>query len=123
MSELARKLQLKPGQRIVVLGLPDGVEVDLAAEHTTSGDSSADGVLAFAHDAAHLQTTCEPVIDAAARDALAWIAYPKGGQLGTDVSRDRLSSALRTRGLQRVRQIAVDDVWSALSPFAGGFRR
>lgn len=45
---------------------------------------------------------------------IAWAAYPKAGQLGTDLNRDLLSEALEERGVQPVRQIALDEVWSAL---------
>src|SRR5580700_2276887 len=47
-----------------------------------------------------------------ARDAGA--AYPKAGQLGTDLNRDRLAAALEGQGIRPVRQVALDDVWSAL---------
>ena len=43
-----------------------------------------------------------------------WIAYPKAGELGTDLNRDILWRHLLKRRIQGVRQIAIDDVWSAL---------
>jgi hypothetical protein len=43
-----------------------------------------------------------------------WVAYPKAGQLGTDLNRDSLARVLQAAGLEPVAQIAVDDVWSAL---------
>ncbi len=43
-----------------------------------------------------------------------WVAYPKAGQLGTDLNRDSLAQAVRAHGLEPVAQIAVDEVWSAL---------
>jgi hypothetical protein len=56
--------------------------------------------------------------DAAARqlaaDRLAWIAYPKAGQLDTDLNRDVLGKLLEEEGVRPVRQIALDEVWSAL---------
>ncbi|MFE2102127.1 MULTISPECIES: hypothetical protein [unclassified Streptomyces] len=42
------------------------------------------------------------------------MAYPKGGKLGTDLNRDTLAAALSERGVRPVRQIAIDDIWSAL---------
>jgi hypothetical protein len=42
-----------------------------------------------------------------------WIAYPKAGKLGTDLSRDILA-ALTAEGIQPVRQVTVDETWSAL---------
>jgi len=54
------------------------------------------------------------VVEAAMEDRLAWIAYPKAGQLGTDLNRDILWRHLLKRRIQGVRQIAIDDSWSAL---------
>jgi hypothetical protein len=56
----------------------------------------------------------EQAVAAARADRLAWIGYPKGGQLGTDLNRDRLVAALADHGVQPVRQVSLDDTWSAL---------
>ncbi|MFE0103444.1 hypothetical protein [Streptomyces sp. NPDC059009] len=116
------KLQIKPGQSVAVLGRPDDVRLDFeAAANPASTDpssadpASADVVLAFVTTSADLAGThAEAALAAARRDALAWVAYPKGGQLGTDLNRDSLAAALIERGVRPVRQIAVDDTWSAL---------
>ena len=47
-------------------------------------------------------------------EAQSVFAYPKAGQLGTDLNRDRLWEAGRAHGLEAVAQVSVDDVWSAL---------
>ena len=47
-------------------------------------------------------------------DAILWVAYPKGGQLGTDLTRDVLAELVKAHGVQPVRQVSLDDVWSAL---------
>ncbi|KUN09253.1 hypothetical protein AQI95_05285 [Streptomyces yokosukanensis] len=111
MSVIA-KLQIKPGQNVAVLGKPDDVHLEIEA----AGDAaSADAVLAFvttSHDL--LGAGAQAALAAARRDALAWVAYPKGGKLGTDLNRDTLAAALSERGVRPVRQIAVDDTWSAL---------
>jgi len=36
------------------------------------------------------------------------------GKPGTDLNRDRLAAALADRGVQPVRQVSIDDTWSAL---------
>ena len=44
-----------------------------------------------------------------------WIAYAKGtSKVKTDVNRDRLWAAVQPIGWQPVRQIALDEVWSAM---------
>ncbi|WP_224246101.1 hypothetical protein [Hyalangium gracile] len=42
------------------------------------------------------------------------MAYPKAGQLGTDLNRDVLWKHLLKEGIQGVRQVALDPVWSAM---------
>jgi|SRR3954452_5932235 hypothetical protein len=107
--DLAAKLQLKPSARIVVRNAP--MQLDLP---TADGDGDADAVLVFVSTAAELQQLAAPAMEAARADRLAWIAYPKAGQLGTDLNRDRLAALARQQGVQPVRQISIDEVWSAL---------
>lgn len=115
MSVLDRKLQIKD-EAVRVVGAPAGFALD--APETDDPEGGA--VLVFVHDRAEL-ATAEPALTAAQADRLSWIAYPKAGQLGTDLNRDSLVAALAGRGVRPVRQIALDNVWSALRfrPAAG----
>jgi hypothetical protein len=108
---LAKKLNLKPGMKVRVLGKPR--EVDLDDVHTTSS-KSAEAILLFVKNLAELDAEVAPMIEMGRADGLAWIAYPKSGQLGTDLNRDILWRHLEGTGVQAIRQIAIDDVWSAL---------
>ena len=107
--ELSRKLQIKDGQSVAVMNPPDGFELGLPA--AAAGD--ADAVIGFATRQSDLDDL-EPVFQAAREDRLAWIGYPKAGQLGTDLNRDRLAEAVSVHAVQPVRQVAIDSVWSAL---------
>jgi hypothetical protein len=111
--EVARKLQLTTGTRVALVGVPDGVDLGLPDDVlSTAGD--ADAVIAFVRTAGDLDGAAASALEAARADRLAWIAYPKAGQLGTDLNRDRLAAAAQERGAQPVRQVSIDDVWSAL---------
>jgi hypothetical protein len=113
--DISAKLQVKPGQRMAILASTDDVpSVMTDGMAVAESPEAADVVVAFVRDQAELDTVAGPAIDAARRDQLAWVAYPKAGQLGTDLNRDILAKLLTERGVQPVRQIAVDDVWSAL---------
>ena len=108
---LAKKLNLKPGTKLRVLGKPTAVDLD-DVETTTA--KSGDAVLVFVQTLAEVDAKAAPSIEVAQRDGLAWIAYPKAGQLGTDLNRDILWKHLLAQDIQGVRQIAIDDVWSAM---------
>ena len=112
--DLAAKLQIKPGTTVALLAVPaDGP--DLAGIAPLAADpAQADAVIAFARLRADLTEAASPAVDAAREDRLAWIAYPKAGQLGTDINRDSLAAAVAELGIQPVRQVSLDEVWSAL---------
>lgn len=113
--DVAAKLQIKPGQRIATIAAPDDV-APIAGEgtHPAGTPDDADVVVAFVRTRAELTMVAAPALEAARRDRLAWIAYPKAGKLGTDLNRDILASSVTGEGVQPVRQIAIDEVWSAL---------
>lgn len=114
--ELSAKLQIKPGQRLAVVA-GGGDAPAAVAEDVTRADTpeQADAIVAFVRCRADLTTgAAAAAIEGARLDKLAWIAYPKAGQLGTDLNRDNLCEALADEGVQPVRQIAIDEVWSAL---------
>jgi len=109
--DLAGKLQIKPGQSVAVLYPPPGVALPAATAAASAQD--ADVVIGFAIYRADLDRLAA-VIAAALDDRLAWIGYPKARQLGTDLNRDRLVEAVAAKGVQPVRQVSIDDTWSAL---------
>lgn len=112
--ELAAKLQIKPGQSVAVVDAPADVTLDVPAS-TASAPDAAEAVVVFVRDRAGLAAPgVEAVLAAARADRLAWIAYPKAGQLGTDLNRDTLWAALQGRDVRPVRQVSIDAVWSAL---------
>jgi hypothetical protein len=114
--DVTAKLQIKPGQRIATLaaGSGDVPAVASADANPPAEPDVADVIVAFARNRADLATVAAPALTAARQDKLAWIAYPKAGQLGTDLNRDILASELSGQGVQPVRQVAIDETWSAL---------
>jgi hypothetical protein len=113
--DVTAKLQIKAGQRVATLaGDGDVPAVATADANPPAGAADADAVIAFARNKAELATVAGPAIEAARQDRLAWVAYPKAGKLGTDLNRDILAALLTAEGVQPVRQVAIDETWSAL---------
>jgi len=114
--DVIAKLQIKPDQQVAVVAGP-AVEVPrVVGERATplAVPGKADVVVAFVLVRADLAGVAAPALDAARQDRLAWIAYPKAGKLDTDLNRDTLARALAANGVQPVRQVAIDEIWSAL---------
>ena len=112
--DLTAKLQIKPGQTVAVVGAPDGVPTLGDGANPAAEPDAADAVIAFVRNRAELAAGADAAIAAARLDRLAWIAYPKAGKLGTDLSRDILAALVAERGVRPVRQVAIDETWSAL---------
>ena len=108
-AEIAKKLQLKEGQHLRVLEAPKGFSLDM--KNVGNGEGA---LLVFALNKAELMAHESEIVKSARADRLTWVAYPKAGQLGTDLNRDILVRRLDRSGVQGVRMISIDEIWSAL---------
>lgn len=100
---------------MLVGNAPEGFALELPeSAHEAEAGEQADVVLVFVRDSSEVEPNSAPFVEAARRDAIAYIAYPKAGKLGTDLNRDILWDMLRREGLRGVRQVSLDDVWSAM---------
>lgn len=115
---VARKMQIPPASTVVVLGSPADVDLEIPDDCLVVSDASvapeARAVVSFVLRADDLDDVAGPAIAAAREDRLAWIAYPKSRQLGTDLNRDILAGLVKARGAQPVRSVSINGVWSAL---------
>jgi hypothetical protein len=107
---LDTKLQLKSGQTIAIIAAP--LKPALTALQT--GVASADAVLVYSHNRAKLIEQLSILQFSASTGKLTWVAYPKAGQLQTDLNRDLIRAIANDYGLDPIRQIAIDNIWSAL---------
>lgn len=114
---VARKMQIPAAATVVVLGMPADVDLEIPGDClvlSDPADASEAAVVSFVIRAEELEDVAGPAIAAAREDRLAWIAYPKARQLGTDLNRDILTALVEARGAQPVRSVSVNGVWSAL---------
>lgn len=118
MTTLIGKLQLKPGQRILVRNAPEGYFERLVMElpQASLDLEQADALLLFVTSLAEVAELTPGATQKVGQNGLLWIAYPKGGSgVKTDANRDRLAVAVvEATGWRPVRQVAIDAVWSAL---------
>ena len=114
---VTQKLLIKPGSAVWtshtdrrdLLGpLPE------RASYVDTLEAGATGIV-FADDSASLRAVLDAQRGELTAVAALWVVYPKANR--TDINRDKLWPILAGYGLHPNRQIAVDEVWSAL-----GFR-
>src|SRR5437588_9150912 len=117
---LVKKLQLKVGQRAVIINPPPGYLDELGplpegVELAQQAEGSFDFVQLFARDMDELQRFLPTALHALKFDALLWIAYPKGGaKAGTDLNRDILWNAVQQHHFSGVTLVSLNEVWSAM---------
>jgi len=119
-TSLSQKLQLKLDQRLLLLNPPQGYATHLASELAgvpllAESQEQMEAVLLFINNLAEVSRLAPEAIRLALPDGLLWIAYPKGSsRIKTDVNRDILWQTLEPTGWRPVRQIALDEIWSAM---------
>ncbi len=121
-SELARKLLIAAGHRVVVLNRPAGYA--LQEDTLTNGDGtgqSADVVQLFAHDRAQLERDAGIALEALKPGGILWTSYPSpatGKQ--SDLSRNHGWGVLNSAGFTSTTHLSLDHDWDALrfQPYA-----
>jgi hypothetical protein len=123
MTEIFKKLNFKSQNPILVLKAPNSFASEISAMKAETEIHSAPKkgvryafVLAFVAMRAHIEEAGRIVVKVLDGDAVCWFAYPKGTskKLKSDLNRDVMWDALLPLGIRPVRQIAIDDDWSAL---------
>src|SRR5215813_6564911 len=122
MSIIFNKLNLKSQTEILVLNAPESFEPELAALNNITIRRNAGDVkeiafsLAFVTKQKEVDAIAKTVARKATGDAIVWFAYPKGTskKYKCDFNRDRGWAVLGKAGFEGVRQVAIDEDWSAL---------
>jgi hypothetical protein len=117
-TPLVRKLGVKPGHSIVVLGAPPGWSIEdlpdgVVPRQTARG--SVDIVLAFFERHARLERRLPALTRVLDADGALWIAWPrKAAGHESDISENRLRATILPTGLVDVKVAALDESWSGL---------
>jgi hypothetical protein len=116
---LLRKLGAKQGQRVCVLGAPEGYVARLGQPGEVALASGAGGAFDLVHlfvrDRSALRSAAASAVAAVRPGGRLWVSYPKrSSKVPTDLTRDVGWEPLVDAGWVAVTQISVDEVWSAL---------
>ena len=122
MTPLFKKLNLSTNKSILVLNAPDSFESEIAALEGVAVSRNSSELPTIPFQIAFVQTLAEVESVAAALppmslgDVVIWFAYPKASskQYRCEFNRDTGWAAVRAAGFDSVRQVAIDEDWSAL---------
>jgi hypothetical protein len=117
-TPLAKKLGIKEGSRLAVLGAPDGFAIDdlpHAVEVRSSARGVSDVIVSFHTSRADLSKRLPALMRALDVDGGLWISWPKRASgVPTDITEDVIREIALPTGLVDVKVCAVDDTWSGL---------
>lgn len=109
---------------VLVIGAPDGFDPyrsgltgDASVKTSLRGKGPYPFILAFARSQAEVAALAPKLVERLApNDGLLWMAYPKRSskRISTDITRDQGWAPVGALGFEPVRQVAVDEDWSAL---------
>jgi hypothetical protein len=119
-TPLPRKLGIKPGARLGLIGAPDGFDAtlgELPAEVSVRRrlGGTFDVIVAFCSRRRDLERRLGALKDALDPAGGLWIAWPKRSSgVSTDLTEDVVRSLGLAAGLVDNKVCAIDDVWSGL---------
>jgi hypothetical protein len=122
MSAVFKKLNLKNPKSIQLYNAPESFEAELVRlegikiVRDAKAPKGVEFALAFAQTQKELDRLSKLLAAGAAEDAVLWFAYPKGTskRYRCEFNRDSGWSVIRALGFDSVRQVAIDEDWSAL---------
>lgn len=117
MRQVSEKMGIRPGTRAHIIGATSEVLRTLALPPLTLTDQ-LEGDYAYLHlfvtSCEQMQTNFPVLRDHLSSDGMLWVSWPKGKQLGTDLTLPEVIRIGYSHGLVESKTIAVNTTWSAI---------
>ena len=119
-TPLAKKLGIKPGHAVALLGAPDGFEATLeglpdGVTFRTAARGTNDVLVTFHTRRADLEQRLPSRLAAMDVDRGLWVAWPKRASgVATDITEDTVRQVCLPLGLVDNKVCAIDATWSGL---------
>jgi hypothetical protein len=117
-TPLAKKLGIRAGDRLAVLGAPPGFTLDDLPDGVETREQARgrfDVVLSFHTRRAHLVRRLPTLLGALSVDGGLWVAWPKRASgVATDITEDTVRDVALPTGMVDNKVCAVDETWSGL---------
>jgi hypothetical protein len=113
-TPLPRKLGIKPESRVMLLGAPDGFELEGVAT-VRRAQGLADVILSFHTERRELERRLPVLREHMQQAARLWIAWPKkASKRPTDITEDVVRGIALANQLVDNKVAAIDEIWSGL---------
>ena len=119
-TPLAKKLGIKEGSQVLLLGAPAGYETLLAplplgVTFLTRASRGVDLAQVFVTRRADLEKQLASLRNQLRVDASVWVSWPKkSAKAATDITEDTIRAVALPLGFVDIKVCAVSDVWSGL---------
>jgi hypothetical protein len=117
-TPLARKLGIRPGDCLVLLGAPDGFAIDdlpPGVEVRLRATPAGDVIVSFHTRRSELTRRFQALMRALAVDGGLWVAWPKRASgVDTDITEDVVREVALPTGMVDNKVCAIDHTWSGL---------
>jgi hypothetical protein len=128
MSDLAKKIKLKPGLKAAVIHPPENYlpELQHDAEISSTLRDKFDWIQIFVKNKAELDTLAPRAANALKPESILWITFPKGSsRIQTDLTRDKGWEEVQKLNLKWINLVSIDETWSAFSmrPYKDGEKK
>jgi hypothetical protein len=117
-TPLVKKLGIKEGARLAVLGAPAGFAIDdlpAGVELRSAARGVSDVIVSFHTSRADLAKRLPTLMRALDVDGGLWVSWPKKASgVATDITEDVVREVALPTGLVDVKVCAIDDTWSGV---------
>ncbi|HEU4479230.1 MAG TPA: hypothetical protein VFR80_11985 [Pyrinomonadaceae bacterium] len=119
-TPLLKKLGVKPGFRVALVGAPKNFKEELGplpatAKFTGATTDSLNLILLFVSSEKELRSKFAPLAAKLRKDGMIWVAWPKKSSgVVTDLSFNNVQHIGLDAGLVDVKICAVNEIWSGL---------
>ncbi|WP_078551869.1 DUF3052 domain-containing protein [Bacillus alkalicellulosilyticus] len=122
LHSVLKKLQIKKQESpFLILNAPKEYEeikqAFVTPIHTEVIESVYPFIQIFGVSNEEIKTLADKAVEVLEDDGLLWLCYPKKSSKtykGSNSSRDKVAELLADKGFEPVRQVAIDEDWSAL---------
>jgi len=128
MSDLAKKIKLKPGTKAAIIHAPANYldELQHDAEISSTLRGKFDWIQIFVRNKAELDELAPKAANALKPESMLWITFPKGtSKIQTDLTRDKGWDEVQKLSLKWINLVSINETWSAFSmrPYKEGEKK